>query len=310
MPVTGNEALQQEFHQNFLQLSQQMQSAMMAAASTGETHAKQKRYTNLGKATAVKKSQRHEPTPYTPVALSNAWTVQEMWQLTEWIDRFDDARSILGNLTGELLMSFVSAINRTIDQVGLTALGGAVTSGETGGSTTALPAGQKVAVNSHAFDPQLGSGDVGLTVYKLFNAAKIIGGAGGSFDGVYQVVLPWSQMFALASDSRFSSWLFNDKRPIGSGQFKGQWMNYVFHTYEDSLKSTAFYTLDSTADELVYVFAKETLQVDFAQRLFTRVGEDDQHSFDTQVYASTMVGAARRDPAKVVQIACDPTPNL
>ena len=307
MPATGNETLQQEFAQNILQLTQQMQSALIASVATDETHGKQKRYTNIAKVTATKKQQRHATTPNTPATLSNVWTTQEMWEAQDWIDRFDDARSILGNLTSELNISFVSALNRVIDAVALRSLGGPVTTGETGGSTVSIAAAQQIAVSSRKYDPKQGTGDVALTVYKLQQAAEKIGGAGGTFDGVYQVALPWSQLMSLASDARFASWLYNQNRPVGSGSFRGQWMNYVFNTYEDSLKSTANYTLDSSADELVYVYAREAVKLDFAERLFTRVIEDKDHSFDTDVYASTMVGGARRDLSKVIQIACDPT---
>ncbi len=88
------------------------------------------------------------------------------------------------------------------------------------------------------------------------------------------------------------------------------WGNFRFHVFADDLLSTANYTLDGSADELVYVHAREAVNCDFSESLVARVVEDKDHHFDTEVYARTSLGAARRDQRKVVQIACDPTPTL
>lgn len=302
MPITGYEALQQEFEQSLLQLAQQKTSALGPYVSNGGTHALQKRYNNLAQVTAVQKVQRHAPTPETPSVLSSRWTVQQMWELNDWIDRFDDVRSIVTDLSGDFLSNFVNALNRVEDAVVLTALGGTVQTGQTGTGTATLPAAQKITIADHSFDPDAGTSNSSLTVYKLQNAKKKIAGSMGNIDGLVEVALGWNQLMSLASDARFASWFYNDKRPLETGNFTGIWMGMRFHTYQDSLVK-----VDGSSNELVYMWIDRAIRLDFAEKLFSRITEDKDHSYDTQVYASTMLGAGRRDDALVAEIACNPT---
>ena len=305
MPVTGNETLQQEFFQTIMTLAQQKASVLGPYCSRGNVHSTQKRYTNLAKIAAVQRIQRHSPTPQTSQALSNRWTVQEMWELSDWIDRFDDARSILTDLAGDFATNFVASLNRVEDSVIISAMNGSATTGQTGTGSSALPAGSKVIVSDHDFDPDAGSGDVALTTYKLQKARRIMGGANGNIDGFVEVGLGWNQFEALLSDVRFASWFYNSQRPLESNPTQVTWHQYRFHIYEDSLVA-----LDSNSDELVNVWIDRAVRCDTAEDLFTRVNEDKDHSFDTSVYASKMIGAVRRDDSLVIQIACDPTPTL
>ena len=306
MPVTGNETLQHEFEQSIMALAQQKLSVLGPYCSRGTVHSTQKRYTNLAKIAAVQRTQRHAPTPQTSQTISNRWTVQEMWELNDWIDRFDDARSILTDLAGDFVTNFVAALNRVEDNVILSAMGGTATTGQTGTGTSALGSGSKVAKDLHEFDPDAGSGDVALTTYKLQKARALMGGANGNIDGVVEVALGWVQLMALVSDPRFASWFYNSQRPLEQGNgLQGTWMGYRFHVYEDSLVKT-----DSGSDELVYVWLDRAVRCDTAEAMFTRINEDDKHSYDLQVYASKMIGAVRRDDSLVIEIACDPTPTL
>ena len=306
MPVTGNEVLQEEFEQSIMMLAQQKGSVLGPFCSRGQVHSTQKRYSNLAKATAVQRTQRHAPTSQTPQTLSNRWTVQEMWELSDWIDRFDDARAILTDLAGDFVTNFVAALNRVEDSVILSAMGGSATTGQTGTGTSALGAGSKVAVSIHTFDPDAGTGDVALTTYKLQTARRKMGGSNGNIDGLTEVALGWNQLMALNSDPRFSSWFYNQDRPLAQGNgLQGDWMGFRFHVYEDSLVQT-----DSSSDELVYAWIDRAVRCDSAEGLFTRINEDPDHSYDLQVYASKMIGAVRRDDSLSIQIACDPTPTL
>lgn len=304
MPTLGYELLQDEFEQSVLSLAQQKQSALGPFCSRGSVHSTSKRYSNLAKIAAVQRTQRHAPTPDTPQTLSNRWTVQQMWELHDWIDRFDEARSILTDQAGDFVTNFVSALNRTEDSVILTAMGGTAVTGQTGTGTSALPSGSKVAVNDHDFDPDAGSADTALTVYKLQKARRLMGGATGNIDGLVEVATPWSQLMALCSDVRFANWWNNPARPLATSDFSG-YMGYRFHPYEDSLIQ-----LDANADELVYVWIDRAVRVDTLQPLFSRITEDKDHSYDLDVYASSTIGAVRRDDSLVIQIACDPNPVL
>lgn len=305
MPVTGNETLQEEFEQAIMLLAQQKQSVLGPYCSRGQVHSTQKRYTNLAKIAAVQRTQRHAPTSQTPQTISNRWTVQEMWELSDWIDRFDDARSILADLSGDFVTNFVAALNRVEDNVIISAMNGTATTGQTGTGTSALPAGSKVIISDHDFDPDAGSGDVALTTYKLQKARRIMGGANGNIDGFVEVGLGWNQFEALLSDPRFASWFYNSQRPLESNPTQVTWHQYRFHIYEDSLVQT-----DSNSDELVNVWIDRAVRCDTAESLFTRIDEDKKHSYDLDVYASKMIGAVRRDDSLVIQIACDPTPTL
>ena len=305
MPDTQSELLQDEFEQSILLLAQQKDSVLAPYVSQGMTHARQRRYSNLAKIEAVQRTQRHAPTSHTPQTLSNRWTVQEMWELEDWIDRFDDARSILTDLAGDFVTNFVQALNRVKDKVIISALNDSVVTGQTGTGTASLGSGSKVVKDDHDFDPDAGSGDVALTTYKLQKARRLMGGANGNIDGFVEVGTGWNQFEALCSDPRFASWFYNSQRPLEGNPTQVTWHQYRFHIYEDSLV-----TVDGSDDELVNVFIDRAVRLDIAEALFTRVIEDKDHSFDLSVYASEMVGATRRDDSLTIQIACDPTPTL
>lgn len=305
MPVTGYELLQDEFEQSILMLAQQKMSALGPYCSRGMVHSASKRYSNLAQVAAVQRTQRHAPTSKTPQTLSNRWTVQEMWELSDWIDRFDDARSILTDLAGDFVTNFVAALNRVEDSVILSAMGGTAVTGQTGTGTDNLPSDSKVAKDVHTYDPDAGSGDVALTTYKLQVARKKMGGAQGNIDGIVEVATPWNQLMALTSDPRFASWFYNPNRPLSGDPKAGTFMDFRFHTYQDSLVP-----VDSSSDELVYAWVDRAVRVDTAENLFTRIQEDKDHSYDLEVYASKMIGAVRRDDSLVIEIACDPTPTL
>lgn len=303
MPVTGYELLQQEFEQSVNSLAQQKQSVLGPYVSRGMVHSNSKRYSNLAKVAAVQRTQRHSPTPETPQTLSNRWTVQQMWELRDWIDRQDDAESILTDLSGDFVTNFVAALNRTEDSVILSAMGGTAVTGQTGTGTSSLPNASKILVNDHAYDPDAGSADSALTVYKLQNARALMGGANGNIDGLVEVALGWNQLMALCSDTRFASWYNNSARPLQTMDLS--WMGYRFHVYEDSLVQT-----DSASDELVYVWIDRAVRLDTVENFFSRITEDKDHSYDLDVYASKTIGAVRRDDSLVIEIACDPTPTL
>jgi hypothetical protein len=303
MPVLGYELLQEQFEQSVLALAQQKESVLGPYVSRGTVHSASTRYSNLAKITAVQRTQRHAPTPNTEQTLSNRWTVQQMWELHGWIDRHDDQRSILTNLAGDFVNNFTAALNRVEDQIILTAMGGTAVTGQTGTGTAALPTASKVAVNDHSYDPDAGSADTALTVYKLQKARALMGGANGNIDGLVEVALGWNQLMALCSDTRFASWYNNSARPLETMNLS--WMGYRFHAYEDSLVRT-----NAGADELVYVWIDRAIRMDTIENLFTRITEDEDHSFDLDVYQSKTLGAVRRDDSLVIEIACDPTPTL
>lgn len=300
------ELLQYEFQETLAFLMAQRESALESCVMRGSVHSKANRVSTVGSIDMVEKTSQHSQTPNTAVPLAARWTVQSFYEAAHWVDRYDDLRSIIANIESAYLRRFVQAANRRKDATVLGALGGTAHTGTlTPTADAALPSAQKVAVNDHTFDRDGGTGDVGLTVYKVHNALEIIESAMGSRDGLeIYGAMPAKQKHALMTEIQVSNSQYNSAKPLTTGELN-DFFGINWRTYEDSLIET-----DGNSDELVYIWVKDAMKLDYTQELFTRITEDHTHSYDSQVYASLGLGAVRIDDEGVVEIACDPTPTL
>lgn len=307
MSSQANLLLKYAYATNIKSQAQQMRSALENTVARGMSDGESKRHHLTGKVSPVEITSRHQETPYVETPHDDRWTVMRKWAISDLFDTFDAARSAVGRgaVNGRYLRSQVAGMNRIKDEIILAALGGNAVTGKTGTGTQALPAAQQIAVGAHAFDEAAGSGDVGLTYYKLLNAKNILMGAYGALEGRrICCALPAKQLMALLASTKVSSDLYNQSRPLARGELN-TFMGITFHPYEDSLIVT-----DGSSDELVYVYVDDAMQMDVTEELFTAVEQLPSHNYSTQIYASMAFGAGRMDDSGVVEIACDPGPTL
>ena len=306
MTINANLLLKFDYANNLMYQAQQRRSSLEFAVNRGSTDGEQKRHQLIGSVDPVQITVRHQETPYTPNTHDDRWSVHSKWVINDWWDTFDEARSAVGDVDSKYIENAVRGLNRKKDDLILTALGGSAVTGKTGTGTQALPSAQKIAKNSHTFDPAAGSADVGLTVYKLQNALSILEGDwGGLDDYTIHCAMPAKQKQALMSTTQVVSSLYNNDKPLTTNQL-ADFLGIKLHVYANTLIKT-----DASSDELIYVWIEMGLAVDFPGKIVeTRITEDHTRNYSLQCWAALQMGAVRTDDKCVIQIACDPTPTI
>ena len=202
--------------------------------------------------------------------------------------------------TNAVLQNMVASLARQFDLMVYQALGADVKLGRSGASTEALPAAQKIAVNSHAFDADAGSGDVGLTYYKMLSALAILRNAG--IDPLVEdVVLACTatQKMDLVSAARGSSRDYVSQMPLETGAldlFLGVKLIDIVPEAAEAL---------SGGDRFVYMFAKRGVGGAVLSDIKGEINKDPK-ALDAFLLKAWMdMDFARIDPKMVVQIACN-----
>ena len=214
----------------------------------------------------------------------------------------NDLMDMVADPTSELLSQMSMKLGRDMDEIILQAVkGNAVV--QTNGSTanTALPASQQLAVSDITYDLDLSAGDKGLTPGKLLSALRLLKQNYVSSDFV--VIAPAGQLANVLAHARASSADFRSARPLESGGLETaltgyHGMNYVH--YEET-------GVDSNADELVYVVARNAVKIGERMPLTTKLAPRvDIVGHPQQLHTLFDMGATRMYEEAVVEIACDP----
>ena len=157
-------AFSQQFSTNVQLLSQQKGSLLRNAVSEESIVGEKAFFDQIGSATAQKRTTRHGDTPLSDTPHSRRMVTMDHYEYADLIDDPDKVQMLI-DPTSTYANAAAFAIGRAMDDSIIdTALGSAST-GKSGSTSTALPAGQKVAVGSPA---------AGLTIAKLVEAKKIL----------------------------------------------------------------------------------------------------------------------------------------
>lgn len=259
-------------------------------------------FDKLGKATSYEKTGRNQiKVPQTPTFERRQLDFQFIASdiLVDVVDVMD----MVGDPKSDYVQAMKNEIGREIDDVILTALSGSATVIANGSSSsTALPAGSKVAVSNHDYDS--GSGDVALTVGKLKKALALLGEdhVDVSRETVY-CVAPMAQLMNLATEAEVVS---RDYRSSEALETKGAipglngYLGITFIAFENT-------GTDSNADELAYVYPESAIKVGIRKELTVTAHEDFTRTGNPTILSAFVdLGAVRMFEEKVIQIACNP----
>ena len=155
-------AFVQQYGSNVQMLSQQMGSRLREAVDVESITGKNAYFDQVGSVTAQVRTSRHSSTPQIDTPHSRRRVSLADY---EWADLIDDADKVrmLIDPTSSYAKAAAAAMGRAMDDVIITALGGTAYTGETGGTSVALPSTQKFATSNQSD---------GLTVAKLLDAKK------------------------------------------------------------------------------------------------------------------------------------------
>ena len=282
-------AFVQQYSNNVQMLSQQMGSRLREAVDVESITGKNAYFDQVGSTTAQIRTSRHSNTPQIDTPHSRRRVSLADY---EWADLIDDADKVrmLIDPTSSYAKAAAAAMGRSMDDVIITALGGTAYTGETGGTSVALPSTQKFATSNQSD---------GLTVAKLLDAKKKMDLADVDPSIPRYVVCGATQISDLLNTTEVKSSDFNTVKALAQGQVDS------FLGFKFIMSNRLSFDASNTDDRLVFAFTKDAIKLAIGKDVTARISERDDKSYSTQVYYCMSIGATRMEEEKVVQIPCN-----
>ena len=277
-------AFVQQYSANVQMLSQQMGSRLRDAVRVENMTGKNAFFDQVGKATAQKRTTRHADTPQidTPHARRRVSLVD--YEYADLIDDQDKVRMLI-DPTSAYAMAAAAAMGRAMDDEIIAAATGTAYTGETGSTSTALPAGQQIA-----------NGSADMTIAKLREAKKILDLADVDPSIPRYIAVGPDQIEALLGDTNVTSSDFNTVKALVQGEVN-QFMGFNFIVTNRLAKSGNIRSC--------FAWAEDGLALAVGRDVNARIDERADKGYATQVYYAMSIGSTRMEEEKVVQIDCD-----
>lgn len=286
-----------EFSTNWNHLVQQKLSKLREYLSIDSIRGKEKKYNQIAPVEMTQITSRAASTNVTDTPMAHRWIRPLQYEKADLLDEWDS--ELLGEIAlpqSELIMNHAMAYARSIDKIALAAAVGNASTGATGSTNTALPAGQKVAVD---YVETGSAANSGLTIAKLRRAKFILDDNQVDEDDQRIIVVSAAQLQDLLRTNETTSADFNTVRALVSGQLD-TFMGFKFRVVDKS-----FFAYNSeTGVRNVVVYAKSGLKLaDSGRKVHVDIRPDRSHALQLRTVAS--LGAVRMEEKKVVEIACD-----
>lgn len=277
-------AFVQQYSANVQMLSQQMGSRLRDAVRVESITGKNAFFDQIGQATAQKRTTRHGDTPQmdTPHARRRVSLVD--YEYADLVDDQDKIRMLI-DPTSSYAMAAAAAMGRAIDDEIIAAATGTAFTGETGSTSTALPAGNQIA-----------AGGTDLTLTKLRDAKKILDLADVDPSIPRYIACGPEQIDSLLGDTNVTSADFNTIKALVQGDVN-QFMGFNFIVTNRLAKSGD--------DRTCFAWAEDGVALAVGKDVNARIDERADKGYATQVYYCMSVGATRMEEDKVVSIVCD-----
>ena len=274
-----------QFSANVQMLSQQMGSLLRNAVDTESVNGEKAFFDQVGQAAAVLRTSRHADTPLVETPHTRRMVTMSDYEYADLIDDSDKVR-LLVDPTSTYSRAAAAAMGRAMDDVIITAALGTANTGKDGSTSTALPAGQKVAVASS-----------GLTIAKLVSAKELLDAASVDPSIPRHIVVSPKQISDLLNNTTVTSSDFNTVKALAQGEINS-FVGFQFHVSNRL-------TTDGSGDRQVIAFAGDGIKLAVGKEPAARIDERADKSYSTQVYYCQTIGATRMEEEKVVEIACN-----
>jgi hypothetical protein len=205
----------------------------------------------------------------------------------DWADLIDqeDKVRMLINPQSEYAQAGAWAMGRAMDDAIIDAASGNAFGGVSGGTTVALPSGQKIA-----------HGSAGLSVAKLIEAKEILDANSVDPEEARFCVVTSKQLSDLLAITQITSADFNSVKALVQGEID-TFMGFRF------IRTERLDT-NSSSNRLVLAFAQSGIGLAVGSDIQTRISERADKNYATQVFLSMTIGATRIEDEKVVEIEC------
>ena len=284
MSVQITTASVEQYKSNVFHLAQQKGSKLRDAVRTESIVGKSHFFERIGSTAAVKRTSRHADTPRVDTPHSRRKVTMDDYDWADLIDDSDKVRLLISPQS-EYAKAGAYAMGRTMDDVIIAAATGNAFGGVSGGSTIALPAGQKIA-----------HGSTGLTIAKLISAKEKLDAANVDPDEARTLVCSAKQISDLLGTTQITSSDFNSVKALVQGDID-TFMGFRF------IRSERLGT-DSNGHRQVLAFTNTSMGLALGKDFQTKISERADKNYSTQVYLCMTIGATRVEDEKVLEIAC------
>ena len=273
-----------QFSQNIQLLSQQMGSLMRNTVRQETVNGEKAFFEQIGSAVAQKRASRHASTPIMDTPHARRMVTMSDYEYADLVDDQDKIRLLISpeSTYGK---AAAAAIGRAMDDEIIGALGGTAKTGVSGGTSTALPAGQKIA-----------HGSAGLTIAKLISAKKIMDQNSVDPSIERYIVVSPEQIEDLLNTTSVTSADFNSVKALVNGTVDS-FMGFKFIT-SNRLK-------DDGTSRLCYAYAREGVVMALGKDVTAKIDPRPDKSYSTQIYYCSTFGASRMQEEMVVELACN-----
>ena len=274
-----------QFSANVQMLSQQMGSLLRNAVDTESVNGEKAFFDQVGQAAAVLRTSRHADTPLVETPHTRRMVTMSDYEYADLIDDSDKVR-LLVDPTSTYSRAAAAAMGRAMDDIIITAALGTSQTGKDGSTSTALPAGQKIA-----------HGSAGLTIAKLVSAKELLDAASVDPSIPRHIIVSPKQISDLLNNTTVTSSDFNTVKALAQGEIN----SFVGFNFIVSNRLNT----DSNSDRQVIAFAQDGMKLAVGKEPAARIDERADKSYSTQVYYCQSIGATRMEEEKVVEIACN-----
>ena len=288
MSVQITTAFVEQYKSNVFHLAQQKGSRLRDAVRTETVTGKSHFFERIGDTAALKRTSRHSDTPRVDTPHSRRKVTMDDYDWADLIDQEDKVRMLI-DPTSSYAKAAAAAMNRAIDDVIITALGGTAFTGVSGGTSTALPSASKFATSDQSD---------GLTIAKLLAAKKRFDLQSVDPSIPRYIVCGPQQISDLLATTEIKSSDFNTVKALAQGDIDS-FLGFKFITSNRlNLDST------NTDDRLCFAFTQDAVKLAIGKDITAKIDERNDKNYSTQVYYCMSVGATRMEEVKVFQIPC------
>jgi hypothetical protein len=277
-------AFVEQYKSNVFHLAQQKGSRLRGAVKTETVTGKAHFFERIGSTAAQLRTSRHSDTPRVDTPHSRRKVTMNDYDWADLIDNEDKVRMLISPQS-EYAQAGAYAMGRAMDDAIIAAATGNALGGVAGGTSIALPAGQKVA-----------HGSAGLSVAKIISAKEILDAAETNPDEMKCIVCSASQISDLLAITQITSSDYNSVKALVQGQID-TFMGFKF------IRTQRLGT-DSDGNRQVLAFNQSALGLAVGSDISTKISERADKNYATQVFLSMTIGATRVEDEKVVEIAC------
>jgi len=284
MSVQITTAFVEQYKSNVFHLAQQKGSRLRDSVRTETITGKSHFFERIGAVAAAKRTSRHADTPRMDTPHSRRKVTMDDYDWADLIDQEDKVRMLISPQS-DYAQAGAFAMGRAMDDAIIEAATGNAFGGVSGGTTVALPAGQKIA-----------HGSAGLTLEKLIEAKEILDGNDVDPDEPRYIIATSKQMSNLLNIQKVTSADFASVKALVQGQidtFLG--FNFI---------RTERLGLDASSNRQVLAYCGSAIGLAVGSDVNTRISERADKNYATQVFLSMTIGATRVEDEKMVEIAC------